>query len=146
MFTCSNRCRSNCLPFQSLTNKVFLDTVVGKCKLPCKICVRECAKPHRCVKCVVCKRSQHLYCTPAATGGSLLTSIDKDSYVCSSTCEIRLMPFSQMHNLDLSINLNHDHLPTVTDSAMKSSIKATLVPIDSNGVSNTSTDCTDNSN
>ena len=41
MFICSDKCISKNLPFQSLTNKVFLDTVIGKRKIPCKICGSE---------------------------------------------------------------------------------------------------------
>ena len=41
MLVC-DKCHSACLPFQNLSNKVFLDTK-GKRNLPCKKCHRECA-------------------------------------------------------------------------------------------------------
>ena len=105
-FICSNKCLCSCLPFQKLTNKVFLDTVVGKRKVPCKICFRECAKATNRIKCVVCMRWQHTYCTTAHTTNTLPSNDDHDSYICSKTCEIRSMPFSKMNNSELFNELN----------------------------------------
>ena len=85
MFICSDKCRSKSLPFHNLTNKVFLDTVMGKRKIPCKICFRECAKSTYCAKCVVCLRSQHTYCIPAPT----THTHNNDFFVCSNRCELR---------------------------------------------------------
>ena len=98
MLICSDKCRSKSLPFQDLTNKVFLDTVIGKRKLPCKICFRECAKSTNCAKCVICMRWQHAYCIPVSTTQNILQRSIQDFFVCSNKCELRLMPFSKIHD------------------------------------------------
>ena len=33
---CSNKCCAPILPFYSMSNKAFLDVIIGKRKLPCK--------------------------------------------------------------------------------------------------------------
>ena len=99
MFTCSNKCRSTCLPFQNLTDRVFLDTTIGKRKLPCKTCYKECAKVKNCIKCIICMKWQHAECLP-----SFITTPfnnECDSYICPGTCEIRSMPFCKMSNTEL---------------------------------------------
>ena len=99
MFTCSNKCRSTCLPFQNLTDTVFLDTTIGKRKLPCKTSHKECAKMKNCIKCIICMKWQHAECLP-----SFITkpfNNEHDSCICSGTCEIRSMPFYKMSNQEL---------------------------------------------
>ena len=104
MFVCSNKCRCSFLPFQSLTNTVYINTILGKQKSPCKVCFRECKKMNKFLKCTVCKRTQHTYCIPK------LANPHTDSYVCSNTCEIRLMPFNKISNSDM---LDEFHTTTV---------------------------------
>ena len=45
---CSCKCCAPILPFFSISDKAFLDVNVGKRKLPCKLCLRECYKKPNC--------------------------------------------------------------------------------------------------
>ena len=101
LFICSNRCINSCLPFQNLTNKVFLDTTVGKRKLPCKKCFRECAKRTKSIQCTICKRWQHTICISGLGTNALVPKYDSHSFICSDVCEIRSMPFCKLNNFDL---------------------------------------------
>ena len=102
MFICSDKCLRKNLPFQDLTNKVFLDTVIGKRKIPCKICFRECAKSYNCAKCIVCARWQHAYCIPVPVTLNISQNSNHDfHFICSNRCELRLMPFNNIDDSEL---------------------------------------------
>ena len=140
MFTCSNKCRSTCLPFQNLTDKVFLDVVIGKRKLPCKSCFRECKKIKKCIKCTICMKWQHIECIPSLSTKRVINLYC--SYICSDICEIRTMPFCKMNNDEL---LNAIICVSPSASALAESTtaqeqpKACVVP-------NSNSDTTDNHN
>ena len=114
MFVCGNKCESGCLPFQSLTNKVFLDTTVGKRKLPCKICLRECANSQNTVKCYVCMKWHHTECIPANLTSNLSLLSYYNSFICSDICKIRSMPFSKLDNIELHKEIS-SNLPAIAE-------------------------------
>ena len=146
MFTCSDKCRSSCLPFQNLTNKVFLDTVVGKRKLPCKKCFRECSKISNRIKCIVCMRWQHTYCISTPTASTIPQNISHDSYVCSSLCELRSMPFSKINNLEFYNEINCIPIPSpvnVSGNPVEVQPKTTVVTNENNITDNYHNNTTD---
>ena len=89
---CCNKCCMPFLPFYSISDKAFLDVNVGKRKLPCKKCYRECFKKKNCKKCYVCAKSFHQECLPK----KCLTS-----EICSKVCEMKLLPFSKLNDHEL---------------------------------------------
>ena len=147
MYVCSDKCRIKKLPFQELTNKVFLDTVIGRRKIPCKICFRECAKSKNCAKCIVCMRSQHTYCIPVPTTHNIRQNSSYDYFVCSNRCELRLLPFSKLNDLEFynEIFCIPVHSPdnNVVDKVIAMQPKS---PVVSNFNKYNDNDCANNSN
>ena len=105
MFICSDRCRFSCLPFRNLTNKVFLDTNVGKQKFPCKKCSRTCSKLTKSIKCNICRRWQHTSCFLSLDSKSIVPNLDSDSFFCSDACVTKSLPFSKLDNFDFKNEL-----------------------------------------
>ena len=77
---CSNKCCAKILPFYTITDKIFLDTNVGKRKIPCKRCYRECYKVRNSVKCSNCSKWHHYECIDSRMPTSSTLS---NSFVCS---------------------------------------------------------------
>ena len=95
---CSNKCCAPILPFYTTPDKIFLDTNVGKRKIPCKKCYRECFKVPNCLKCSICAKSYHIECTSPRTRTN---SILPDTFFCSKSCELKLLPFHSVESYEL---------------------------------------------
>ena len=95
---CSYKCCASILPFNTTGDKIFLDTNVGKRKLPCKKCYRECFKVSNCVECIVCAKPFHNECIHPRIRSS---SIFSDTFICSNSCELKLFPFQSVENYEL---------------------------------------------
>ena len=95
---CSNKCCAPILPFYTTPDKIFLDTNVGKRKIPCKKCYRECFKVPNCLKCSICAKSYYIECTsPRIRTNSILP----DTFFCSKSCELKLLPFHSVESYEL---------------------------------------------
>ena len=81
---CSSNCCAPILPFSSISVKAFLDINVGKRKMPCKLCQRECYKKNNCRKCDVCHKFFHLECLPETASNTV---------TCSIVCHMKTFPF-----------------------------------------------------
>ena len=117
MFICSDRCRISCLPFQKLTNKVFLDTTFGKQKFPCKKCSRSCSKRTKSIKCNTCGRWQHTLCALDLDSKSPVPNLDSDSFFCSDACVTRSLPFSKLDDFDLNIEVPSANSFSITQTS-----------------------------
>ena len=105
MFICSDKCGFSCLPFKNLTNKVFLDTTVGKQKSPCKKCSKTCSKRTKSVQCTNCRRWQHISCFLSLDSKSEVPNLNSESFFCSDACTIRSLPFSKIDDFDLEYEI-----------------------------------------
>ena len=108
---CDNKCGAKVLPFFTTSDKAFLDTNVGKRKLPCKKCYRECHKVSHCVKCSYCAKWRHHECIDP----NWPKLSDTDSFFCSKLCDIKyyikLQPFSTVENYELEDEMSFFPLP-----------------------------------
>ena len=102
---CSNKCCAPILPFYTISDKIFLDTNVGKRKIPCKNCHRECFKVANCLKCSICAKSYHKECIrPRIRTNPILS----DNFLCSKPCELKLLPFYWVENYELIDEMTFD--------------------------------------
>ena len=121
---CSNKCCAPILPFFHVTNKIFLDINVGKRKLPCKKCHRECFKKRNCSKCEVCAKTYHNECLPT-------------TLICSRACEMKIFPFFNLREhefcdeitfVSFDITPNENATPTTPTVAVNSTSDSGVVP------------------
>ena len=100
-FVCSDDCFRAILPFYSLDQIDFLNTLVddGSCPYPCKSCKKACIGNQlmNCIQCDICDKWQHVNC------GNLTYTFDYyiDSsfdYICSTRCYLSILPFYSVFN------------------------------------------------
>ena len=113
MFVCSNKCAFSTLSFSNIPHKVFLNTTVGKRKMPCKSCYGECKNFNNRIQCLCCLKWQHLECVFPNTSDAKLFFLkqkkkvkrvffkNSDSFFCSKVCEMRFFPFHSLSDLEL---------------------------------------------
>ena len=106
-FLCSTKCELSFLPFNNVSDSLFLDVNVGKRKFPCKKCSRECENTE-CISCTVCTRLYHSECADFSISGHENISGTLRPFICSIACDMKKFPFSKVSNTTLYKDMESD--------------------------------------
>ena len=95
-FVCSDDCYRAILPFYSLDQIDFLNTLVddGSCPYPCKKCKKACIGNQlmNCIQCDICDNWQHVKCADLIYDFDYYIYSGFD-YICSRRCHMSILPF-----------------------------------------------------
>ena len=96
-FVCIHICLNTFLPFSDADQIYFFSALYGEGEYPCGKCGRDCLDTTACIQCSTCSVWVHFECTN-------LSKTEYNSrlyYFCKASCEICLLPFTEVKTPDL---------------------------------------------
>lgn len=91
-FICSCKCSLSLLPFSECDNIDFFSALFGDSKYLCGKCSRDCLEQTACIQCSICEKWDHFECS----GLSVKEFKCNDYYFCCKSCEVSVLPFTEV--------------------------------------------------